>query len=87
MTLEGSSNEDRFNKRDFIFCVKKNKLFTLRSITLSQPASEKLSYGSPHAAPALLTKKSIPSSCSDNFFESSVIPSILLMSHGMGMHS
>ena len=87
MTLEGSSNEVRFNKSAFIFCVKKNKLFTLRSITLSQPASEKLSYDSPHAAPALLTKKSIPSSCSANFFESSVIPSILLMSHGMGIHS
>ena len=46
------------------FCVKKKIDFTFKSITLSQPFSEKLSRGSPHAAPALLTKKSMASSFS-----------------------
>ena len=61
--------------------------FTFKSITLSQPFSEKLSKGSPHAAPALLIKKSMPFSLFSMVLENSSIPSIVLKSHGMGIHS
>ena len=56
MTLEGSSSEAFFPRAGVRSLVKKNMLLTFVSITLSQPFSEKFSYGSPHAAPALFTK-------------------------------
>ena len=56
MTLDGSSIVAFVFRSDLSFWVKKKILFTLRSMTLSHPVSEKSSSGSPHAAPALFIR-------------------------------
>ena len=67
--------------------LKKKIDLTFRSITLSQPFSEKLSKGSPQAAPALLTRKSIASSLLSMASKNSLMPSTELRSQGTGIHS
>ena len=62
-------------------------LFTFKSITLSQPPSEKAPKGSAHAAPALLIKKSICSSLSLISSAKALIPSKLLRSLAIEIHS
>ena len=87
MTLDGSSSDAFEAKSGFIFWVKKNKLLTFKSITLSQPVSEKVSNGSAHAAPALLIRKSILSSLSLIWFAKFSTPSSELRSQPRAMHS
>ena len=56
-------------------------------MTLSHPASEKVSKGSAQAAPALLIKKSIPSSFSLICSAKLLTPSSVLRSQPKAMHS
>ena len=62
--------------------VRKNGDLTFRSMTLSQPFSGNASNGSPHAAPALLTRISSFPSCSANCAASALQPATVETSCG-----
>ena len=87
ITLDGSSKVAFLVSNPFSCWVKKNKLLVFKFITLSHPASEKASKGSAQAAPALLIKKSIPSSFSLICSAKLLTPSNVLRSHPRAIHS
>ena len=64
ITLDGRSCVAFARRAACSAWVRKNGVFTFRSITLSQPLSGKVSNDSPQAAPALLTSMSSVVSCS-----------------------
>ena len=86
ITLEGSSALPDSLSLGSNCCVKKKTPFTLVSMTLSHPFSEYSSIGSPHEAPALLTKISKASSAG-NISLSAFIPSKFDKSPGTEIHS
>ena len=86
--LEGSSEFPFFSSNLASFWVIKNGLFRFRSTTLSHPSIGYSSKGAPHAAPALLIRKSMPSgSFSVKKLLKLVMPSSFERSTQKGMHS